>query len=332
MKKLLVSIFLLAIIIISGFNFFTGMKMKDALIEKKIAVKDVDTVEILSSSIDIKVVEGSGDEAVFTLSGKTSSNLARKISLDVKKSGHSIVVNTKFKRTISFFNFNKGSVHLKVALPKAAYEKISVNTSSGDVAYVDVAVKDLTIQTASGDIAGRNITADDDVELTSSSGDIIVQDMKMKNIIMDATSGDITGQSITVDGDAKLTSSSGDISTQDLRAKRIEMNTTSGDVAADYLAGEINAKTSSGDIAVLLDTADEHITLSTSSGDATFVLKNKSDNLGVDFRSNSGDGTVIYSGMTFKEKKDHRIIGGIGSGNPLVKCQTSSGDFELIAQ
>lgn len=332
MKKVLISIFLIAIIIVCGFYYFTGLKMKNAIIEKEIEVTDIDAIELLSSSIDIEVVESKGDKAVFTISGRANPNLAKKASLDVKKTDHTIVAEAKFKRSFAFFSFNRGSVHLKVALPKATYEKISVNTSSGDVAYIDIATKGLAIHTASGDIAGNNIAVDGDIELTTSSGDISVRDMQAKKVIMDSTSGDITGQSITVDGDAKLTSTSGDIGTQDVKAKSIVMNSTSGEIAADYLSGDITAKTSSGDIAVLLKTLNENITLSTASGDTAVILKNKADNLSVDFVSDSGDATVIYSGMTFKEKKDHRIVGEIGNGNPIVKSRTNSGDFELIAQ
>lgn len=331
-KKVLVSIFLVAIIIVCGFYYFTGMKMKDASIEKEIKITDIDAIEVLSSSIDIEVVEGKGDKAVFTISGKVNPNLARKISLGVKKSGRSIVAEAKFKKLFSFINFYRGSVSLKVALPKAMYEKITVNTSSGDVAYVDVSTKELAIRASSGDIAGENIVVDGDVELTTSSGDINVRDMQMKNIVMDATSGDVTSQSITVDGEAKLTSSSGEIASQNFKAKNIIMDATSGDIAADYIAGEIIAKTSSGDIELLLDSVKDNITLNTTSGETAVILKNKADNLGVDYISDSGDGTVIHSGMTFKENKDHRIVGEIGNGNPIIKSRTNSGDFELIAQ
>ncbi|MGE7622323.1 DUF4097 family beta strand repeat-containing protein [Viridibacillus sp. NPDC096237] len=331
MRKVLVGIFLVAIIIVCGFYYFTGMKMKGASIEKEIEVTDIDAIKVLSSSIDIEVVEGKGDKAVFTISGKAKPSLARKISLDVKKSDRSIVAEAKFKKSISFINFYRGSVSLKVALPKAMYEKITVNTSSGDVAYVDVSTKELAIRSSSGDIAGKNIVVDGDVELTTSSGDISIRDMQMKNIVMDAASGDVTSQSITVDGEARLTSS-GDISSQHFKAKNIVMDATSGDIAADYIAGEITAKTSSGDIELLLDSVKDNITLNTKSGDTAVILKNKADNLGIDFISDSGDGTVIHSDVTFKEKKDHRIVGEIGNGNPVVKSRTNSGDFELIAQ
>lgn len=189
---------------------------KKSVITEDISISDVNEVEILLTSADIKITK-SADEKVHLSYGKradlkdeklfTKDGTMLKIDLSREENSHADIETlfnlTDFKITV-----------------QDAYEKVQVQIPSN--------IKKLKIETVSGEIKMANVDIES-VAIYSVSGDFKTES-NLKEIKHNSVSGDVSLlgniqkiESETVSGDLKFTSS--------LPNPEVKFSTTSGDAS-----------------------------------------------------------------------------------------------------
>ncbi|MHC0039141.1 DUF4097 family beta strand repeat-containing protein [Pseudoneobacillus sp. C159] len=149
----------------------------------------------------------------------------------------------------------------------------------------------------------------DSIKINTSSGDITVQEFKAKEFILEASSGDML--------------------IRDLHSDQHRFQTSSGEMELSNVSGDIEAKSSSGDIIIKYENTSGNLNAKTSSGDISIEFHEQPDSLAIDFKGSSGEGQISLNGVNYQEKSEHLIRGVIGSGDFKIKAETSSGDFSL---
>lgn len=141
-----------------------------------------------------------------------------------------------------------------------------------------------------------------------------------------SSSGEISSKKLT-GKDIKISSSSGDMELGIIVANNVNISSSSGSIEADTISGNVETTTSSGDVSFKTDGSTGNINISTSSGDVKLVNGNDSSYKGI---INTSSGDFNYSGnisVTQANRGNYEFI--IGSGERVMKINTSSGDIEL---
>jgi len=290
-------------------------------VKKNIYIKDDDKAKRLAD--DIKVD--------FTVRNKTLRAI--------------VDVPNRLKRNkISFGDFFDGDrsgdieILIRVLLP----ENISadINTSSADLYLSDLKGNEFDIEGSSSDVSMENTKGNYRIDV--SSGDFDGRDI-VGNIDFSGSSSDFNMNGLNgdlwisvssgdcylekINGDADIRSSSGDIDLINLSGK-LHSSSNSGDFQGENLAGPVDISTTSGSITLVHYAGDEdNIFTDANSGDirieVPFNFKGK-----VEMESVSGD-IKSRADLNVKSKSSKHLEGKLGSGNGLIKAETTSGDIIL---
>lgn len=317
MKKVFYIVFALLLVGIWG-TFYTLQGSSEGLLkfntveihEKKEANgKGVENVNIESPSIDIKLTASNQENITAELKGNVDKKTKNSYELIVKENGNEVDILVEVDDKFHFALFSITSIALEVKVPEELYEKINIETSSGDVVTKSFESKALNIQTSSGDVNVKDSKIDNEIKIQSSSGDVITSDIQANKVEIDTESGDVM------------------IDDQD--SKHTQLHTSSGDIVLNEVNGDIVVEASSGDIAINNSEPLGNIDANSSSGDIVINFDKDPDSLTIDFEGNSGDGIVKLDGITYEDKSENEIEGRIGSGKYSIIARTSSGDFVL---
>ncbi|GAA0321748.1 DUF4097 domain-containing protein [Bacillus carboniphilus] len=291
----------------NAFSFETSELNKEQVID----AEKIKKIEVESSSTDVLIKPTNSDEILVKLSGEVSNKLKSSFVLEVDEDNDSVRIKVERKERSFFQSFiSISKVKLEVYVPQNQYEEIVMETSSGDVQYKEVEVKQLNIQTSSGDIDVEEMSEVEALSLQASSGDISLSGIATQKLEVTTSSGDIF--------------SNGDLSYENAT---IEAN--SGDIELENVEGDLSVKTSSGDIELRDNELKENVKLETSSGDVNVFFRTQPDSLKLHFKASSGDGSVSLDGLQYTEKSEHNIVGGLGEEEYQIDVKTSSGDFTL---
>ena len=207
------------------------------------------------------------------------------------------------------YNANGLVLQIKIYLPKTAYEKIEVNTSSANV-NVD---KSFVLN---------------NLDVKTSSGDISVFAIVEQNANFRTSSGDITTDGFSA-ADLKINTSSGDVNLKKTSASACRVNTSSGNVRLNDVSCQSNFSfdTSSGDL-IINKFKSQNLTVETSSGDISAAELNCVD---LTIKTSSGDVELgLVSGKIFNVRSSSgKLEYPYSSGSGTCNVTTSSGDVKI---
>ena len=235
-------------------------------------------------------------------------------------------------------------IAVELHLPRAHYEKLTVDVNSGDVVVngqLDgeslLSFENVLLKTSSGDLDFRaemqnsgngmlnmqtisgNVTmagvSGVPIELKTTSGDILAMNSTpAQSIRLASTSGHVKVMQVTMAEDGVLSAdvSSGEIELSNVRVGTMKLEITSGDIELSnvMVAGELRAETNSGDIEIKRSDAGS-LYLETTSGDVEAELLT-----GKMFEVDTTSGDKRYPASD----RD----GG------LCKVKTTSGDVDIV--
>ncbi len=267
---------------------------------------EVEALEISDVSNDVRIVKSENNEVKVTYA--MSENFGYYLK---QIDGTLYIEYDDFREWYEFIGiFSLRSQELVVELPEKTLEKLSVKTTSGSIKATEILSEETTLKSTSGNIeTGGNVG-----ELTASvvSGNIkITADTVAKDVNISTTSGNISFYGITAN-DTKLGVTSGDIYLNNASLNSVETDTMSGDVEfKDVIcSGNMDIKTTSGEIELVLVDADNYDLVSTSGDIEAKILNVKLYNV----KSTSGRIDV-----------PDNITLDVGSLN----AKTTSGDIEV---
>ncbi|MBS4174980.1 DUF4097 family beta strand repeat-containing protein [Bacillus sp. FJAT-49736] len=257
---------------------------------KTISISDVNKIEVKSSSTDVMVIPSKQKDITVKLSGKLSKNLKDHFELNVDKKDGTVEIAIKRKNYFNISLMAISQTKLIIGLPENMYQSISVKTSSGD---------------------------------------ILTRGLHAEHLGVKSSSGDIRIEKGTVDNKMTIETSSGDINTNMQDSKLASFSSSSGDIMLESIAGIVDVNSSSGDIEIHPNDKIKKISVETSSGDVQVQTPQKELPFNINFKGNSGSGTVQLKDVRYSVKSENVIVGKISTGTIKLKVRTSSGDFKM---
>ncbi|CAM3475076.1 DUF4097 family beta strand repeat-containing protein [Marinicrinis lubricantis] len=266
-------------------------------------------LNIETSDADIELKAGDQDgEVIIEVIGYEKT--AKKFKLKAELDGSEGTITYKREGAFSWFGIQQKSHKLSITVPERVWNHMNVNASSGDIAVRDIRTDHGDFDASSGDIAIKHTEANQ-LSIQTSSGDILLSDSK------------------TVNADVKA--SSGDIEWVDVQSQQSSLRATSGDISVERGTGQMDLKSSSGDIELTLTEGYGDITSNSSSGDIEIELPEEPQDIRFDLRTSSGDVDVRVGELDQKDQKENRFEGQKGTGSIEIYAKTSSGDVEVTA-
>lgn len=271
-----------------------GISFNTVNVHQKEVIKgnSIKKLIIKTDSTDVLLVPADKDDITAEFKGKVSKNIKDTFHLSAKKSGSKaeITMEREDKVKLSQRVMNISKSRLTIEVPEKMYDKIAIE---------------------------------------SASGDIELKELKAKEASVEASSGDVSADAIMAESQFSIKVASGDISAKDLSAELLEFSSASGDMELFNLSGEIKADSASGDVTVDQEEINSDITVDSASGDVQLETGKKPESLAVDFKANSGDVSIKLTGLLFEEKSENEMVGKLGEGKYKVKVRTSSGDIQF---
>jgi len=277
---------------------------------------------------------------------------------------NSVAGHARRENGLKLFGFNGGEeIDLELTLP--AGTRLEIQSGSGDV-DIRGAFGDTHAGSNYGDVRASGIRGA--LQLKSSSGDIEADEIQGGNVSIDTSYGDIALRAIKASRlDAHT--SSGDVAASGIEAQGVRLASDYGDIAVRELQGDLDSKTSSGEVSILeakglcrahSDYGDVSATgtfrglaLSSSSGSVRGrAASGSSLGEGWEIRSDYGDVQLdLPKGLSFeldastdygevaadlpgvlggsKGDETRKLHGTVGGGGARLRLHSSSGDVSI---
>lgn len=233
--------------------------------EKFENIAGIDSINISSSFIDIKVTTENRDDVRIKYYGKMKSNVVPNLEIASNKNILNIDLNNSETNN---YTVTESNVVLEVFIPQNFEGSFNIESSSSDIFLKDISGKKLDVSTSSGDINLANIKGENYVLLTS-SGDILGKEI-LGDVTANSSSGDMDFILDESTGNYDLASSSGDINIDYSQGASYKgtVNSSSGEMEYN---GSINiVKNNKNSYELTIGSEKNRIKINTSSGDIRF--------------------------------------------------------------
>ena len=227
-------------------------------------IDEIDTINISSSFIDIKVVSQDRDDIHVRYYGTLKANVIPTLEIQ-KESGK---LDIKLLSPSGSYTVKQSDVILEVFVPTSFNGNFGISTSSADIDTENVVGNEFKISSSSGDIEVEN-TEGKVFKLSTSSGDIQAKNCIGK-IYASTSSGDISLDNEKTSEDIKISTSSGnvDLKFYDGADYNIKGFTSSGEFIPSANMDIIENK--KGKFRATIGQGKRSIDISSSSGDVRF--------------------------------------------------------------
>ncbi len=361
-----ISYSLAALIFFSGNVFKAEAKTFEINQVKKVSAEGLQSLKVITTSADIKLKVDDVEKVSvkFTGSVKTNGDF-KEPELLVEKKGDELTIKIKRykKKRFIFINYNYSSnLKLVVVFPKTInkkllvssvsgdvefnkvkFNKVSIDTTSGDILFDSILAKKILLDTVSGDIKGELISGGN-FSIESTSGDVLIETVKGLEIICSTVSGCYSFDNVEVTGLVKIDSTSGDykfgkvvsknlrgnsisgeIEFNGLKTKVAEIDLVSGDVALGNFSGDLNVSTTSGDVNGTVSGFEKKINISTTSGDISLKM-DTTDKFSFNAKSRGG---IEYSYNGQSISSEHKLNLNCDMCTKTVSLKSVSGEISL---
>lgn len=258
-------------VFVAGFQF-SKLDTTEKKEEKHYTISsdNIKNLTVSTAATDVEVRPGSSPDIEITCYEN------KKEYFDIETVEDSLNITEKNKEKwfhiqISFTSEEEEK--LIVEVPEAQYEKLVLDSSSGDISLNQILCKELSIDTSSGNATVKDCSASDLLQVDTSSGDCALAYVKSKEASVDTTSGDLDLERVEADK-LQCDTSSGEVEFEELSATTYDMNTTSGDISGTIAENNesvsFTVDTASGEVDIPNPCKGDHtFTADTSSGDVT---------------------------------------------------------------
>ena len=242
------------------------------------------------SANDVKNLDIDIIDSDVTLEENTSSKnieieyytaLERKVLIEHTENKLSIKEN----KNIVGINFNIFSEKRKliIKIPKSSNIDINSENKIGDFIIKDLDIKSLMINSKIGDVYLTN-TSTSDTEIKLATGNLKIDNLKSKNssLKINVATGNIKLNNINDLKDISVDNKTGDTDLSSSTIKNINITNKLGNIKVSNLPSEsldnINLKTTTGNITLSNLTANNSITLKTTTGDIIAEINDDESN------------------------------------------------------
>ncbi len=247
----------------------------------------IQNIVLYAVSTDLKITPGEESKVAIKAEISGFKSDVENYEPRVKMYGDTVEISLSKRSSISIFGISSPKIsRAEIHIPRSVSFK--VETTSGDIYFDEIDLKNLAVKTVSGDqtIYGGKTES---IMINSTSGDIDISGIlsPLEDIAIHSVSGDIKLKQLSF-SKAYFKTVSGDITAFDVnpKANSIEIKTVSGDASISYSSQpsvHVEFSTVSGDIQT---DGERHFSGKISS--ASFDIGNKPKSV-LKFKSVSGD-------------------------------------------
>jgi DUF4097 and DUF4098 domain-containing protein YvlB len=221
-------------------------------------------IDLLAGNVRITSSAGSAASmnAKITASGSTDEE-AKQLLAETKLEVESVDGGVRVRlaspeRENRWFHTHSASADLEIRLPDGV--RLDVRTKLGDVGAKG-AFGATTARSSYGKVRVRGVEGD--LEATSSSGDVEVEEARGARVVAKSSYGSVGVRKCQAE-DLEVRSGSGDLAVEDWKGARATIQTSYGKIDARKMTGNVEAKSSSGDVGI--DDVDGAVTARSSYG------------------------------------------------------------------
>ena len=249
--------------------------------EKKnytVSVNDVKNLDIDIIDSDVTLEENTSSKNIEI---EYYTALERKVRIEHTENKLSIREN----KNIVGINFNIFSEKRKliIKIPKSSNIDINLENKIGDFIIKDLDIKSLMINSKIGDVYLTN-TSTSDTEIKLATGNLKIDNLKSKNnsLKINVATGNIKLNNINDLKDISIDNKTGDTDLSSSTIKNINITNKLGNIKVSNLPSEssdnINLKTTTGNITLSNLTANNSITLKSTTGDIIAEINDDESN------------------------------------------------------
>ncbi len=312
---------ILVLFIRGNFNLsgFAIQEKQVLLSEVNIPGDSINMVKTNLSSANIYVIPSESEQIKVRYLGPESEKENPKVRIEENTDQITITQDL----TISLFQIVTTERRIEIYLPESYQDSIDLSCSSGDLKIEgDYSFDTMTINLSSGEISAENLTTKN-TQVRLISGDLKIKSLKSDSYSVKSNSGELVFQEL--EGKGKLDCTSGNIHV-DKMVSEFDVYTGSGEIFLGEMSGQGKINCISGDVHVEIAKSLGDLDISTTSGEVTVKLSEKS---GYFF---TGDCVAGYIRSDFPLKYDHdnHASGEVGAENDYkLSVKTTAGDIDL---
>ncbi|GAA0466559.1 DUF4097 family beta strand repeat-containing protein [Alkalibacillus silvisoli] len=144
---------------------------------------------------------------------------------------------------------------------------------------------------------------------------------------IDSSAGKTHVESAVV-SEVEIVSSAGKITLEDIESERTNIRSSAGMVEVNYLTGDLDIRTSAGEIVTTLEQIEQDISFNATAGAINLYVHNEPTNISLDFQATAGEGSVGFP-MNYEVNSNREIKGTIGEGLYNITVRASAGSFDF---
>ncbi|EMT52820.1 DUF4097 family beta strand repeat protein [Brevibacillus borstelensis] len=228
-------------------------------------------VEVETDIADVVLTTSNLSSATARMVGEVDRKRLDKIKFTTEVSPDGILqvrIKEPTEMQFGFFFHQRVDLELQVMIPEAVYEKIAVNSGTGDFRINAIKAKEGTLKTSTGDIELAGFEGET-LTLRTDTGDMDISSVSAKVDAFSST-GDIDSLQLKdMKHDVNVRTDTGDITVSLLKlpeAVKMELATDTGDIKADWPEMSYSEKGEQR-VAGSVGTEGPALTVSSSTGD-----------------------------------------------------------------
>jgi lia operon protein LiaG len=158
---------------------------------------------------------------------------------------------------------------------------------------------------------------------------VTVPSKQYERIAIYTSTGDIHTSQVESSG-CDIETATGDVSVEGFKGKQITVSSSTGDLKLREIQGNAALDSETGSVEMLEWTElTQDVTIETSTGDISIRARKTPPAAQLDLTSSTGEVTVDWTDLQYREKEEHRILATLGSGGPRVIARSSTGDISI---
>ncbi|MFD2369895.1 DUF4097 domain-containing protein [Brevibacillus sp. GCM10020057] len=207
-----------------------------AVNEERIVSRSISALELSTDTTDVLIGKSNQSNAIVRLVGEAPNEERERISFssDVGTDG-TLRVHVRKQPRFSLFFMGHGHLQVQVLLPDAVYEKIILDTTTGDIRSEAIFAKQASITSSTGDIDLAGFHGGQ-LSIQTDTGDMKLIDVDSALTVTSST-GDVNNVLTELARDVEIRTDTGNVrisTAQKPAAASLELESDSGDVQVDW--------------------------------------------------------------------------------------------------
>jgi hypothetical protein len=276
MKKAAV---LAAILLIAGLALVCGALASVGFEYRKLGTVELETntYEIDETFRSIQIKENAADIVLAA----SADGTCRVVCRESKKTPHTVTAENGTLQISSargwtdVFDLCFEERTVTVYLPENVYEKLSIETSTGDVTIEALSAGTIECTVSTGHIRMRNVACTGDVTIGITTGKTDLEGLTCRDLQSGGSTGDVVLRDVLANGRISIERSTGDVTFRNSDAAEIRVETSTGDVTGTLRTEKVfTTKSSTGDIRVPDSVSGGKCEITTVTGDIEIRIGN----------------------------------------------------------